>query len=360
VISECGETLAQSKESKMTIRDELGKKEHASSVEHASPGSRDDGGTSFSILVSHGGREFLVTEPMASIFVGHARDAVVRGESQLVTLAHATGVELLLVTPCTPLSVTHIGTQPARVVWASPNGMAAGDDAEKRSDRVAPPASDLRQRVLAAAYPLILQHGVKDLGWDNIEAASGVSREYVEQEFGSRDEVVRQCLDIREREWTLGKVQAGARARGKTPEERLLAIFDVFDEWFHRDDYEACTFINVLVEMGKTHPLGRSSIEHLQTIRGIIATLAREANFRNPEEFAFSWHVLMKGSIINATEGDAEAALRAKDMGRDLIERFRHRGEASGSAERESDGTHVVAPSEPSARTHDIDPRWAF
>ena len=35
---------------------------------------------------------------------------------------------------------------------------------------------------------------------------------------------------------------------GLTPEERLLAIFDVFDDWFHRDDFEACSFINVLLE----------------------------------------------------------------------------------------------------------------
>lgn len=307
----------------MTIRDELGNKEEAPSIERASPKSRVGAGSSFSVLVSHGGREFLVTELMASIFVGHARDAVESGESQLVTLAHAAGVELLLVTPTTPLSVMAIATQPARVVWASPNRPATEDDTDRRGDPQQSVASDLRQRVLAAAYPLIIQRGVKNLGWEDIEAASGVSRGDVEREFGSREEVVKECLDIREREWTLGKVKAGACARGETPEERLLAIFDVFDEWFHRDDYEACTFINVLVEMGKSHPLGRSSIEHLQTIRGIIATLARQANLRDPEEFALSWHVLMKGSIINATEGDAEAALRAKDMGRDLIDRFR-------------------------------------
>ena len=307
----------------MTIRDELSKKKDARSVVRAPKGLCQDGGSSFSIVIAHGGREFLVTGPMASIFVAHARDAVDHGESQLVTLAHATGVELLLITPSAPLSVKDIATPPGRVVWANPSHPTAGAGGERCGELSGSAAPGLRQRVLAAVYPLIIQGGVKGLGWQEIEAASHVSRRDVEHEFGSRDEVVRQCLDLREREWTLGKVQAGARARGTTPEERLLAIFDVFDEWFHRDDYEACTFINVLVEMGKSHPLGRSSIEHLQTIRGIIATLAAEANLRNPEEFALSWHVLMKGSIINATEGDAEAALRAKDMGRDLIDRFR-------------------------------------
>ena len=37
-------------------------------------------------------------------------------------------------------------------------------------------------------------------------------------------------------------------ARSPEPERRLLAIFDVFDGWFHGPDFEGCSFINVLLE----------------------------------------------------------------------------------------------------------------
>ena len=37
-------------------------------------------------------------------------------------------------------------------------------------------------------------------------------------------------------------------------------------------------------------------------------------------DFALSWHILMKGSIVQAGEGDHVAARRAKSMGRLLIE----------------------------------------
>ena len=57
-------------------------------------------------------------------------------------------------------------------------------------------------------------------------------------------------LEQREQLWTYGWVEAEARRRGETPEEQLLAIFDLFDEWFHRDDFEGCSFINVLLETG--------------------------------------------------------------------------------------------------------------
>ncbi|MDQ1720495.1 MAG: hypothetical protein QOI26_229 [Pseudonocardiales bacterium] len=52
--------------------------------------------------------------------------------------------------------------------------------------------------------------------------------------------------------------------------------------------------------------------------------LAVDAALSEPAEFAKSWHILMKGSIVSAVEGDRRAALRAKAMARRLIEE--HRG----------------------------------
>ncbi len=192
--------------------------------------------------------------------------------------------------------------------------------------------TDVRERILASAYPLYVTRGIRDVTVEEIERIAGVSHADFEREFPSRDELAAECLERREREWTFGVVEAGARARGATPEERLLAIFDVFDDWFHRDDYEACTFINVLLEMGRDHPLGRASAEYLVHIRRIVGTLATEAGLRDPDELALSWHILMKGSIINAVEGDSRAALRAKEMARDLIARHRPVAAPEGAA----------------------------
>lgn len=180
---------------------------------------------------------------------------------------------------------------------------------------------ELRERILTAAYPLFVSRGIRDVTLDEVRDTAGVTMEQFEASFASRDDLAAACLLRREREWTLGVVERGARARGANPTEQLLAIFDVFDEWFRRDDYEACTFINVLLEMGKDHPLGRASGACLVNIRKIVETLAGEAQLRDADEFALSWHILMKGAIINAVEGDQDAALRSKAMARDLIAR---------------------------------------
>jgi hypothetical protein len=123
--------------------------------------------------------------------------------------------------------------------------------------------------------------------------------------------------------WTLDLVEAEARGRGTTPEQQLLAVFDVFDDWFRSDEFDTCTFVNVLLEMGATHVLGVASIRHLENIRGVIAQLATEAGLRDPEDFARSWHILMKGSIVSAAEGDIEAAQRARVMATTLIAQHR-------------------------------------
>ncbi|NEN05828.1 TetR/AcrR family transcriptional regulator [Diaminobutyricibacter tongyongensis] len=196
------------------------------------------------------------------------------------------------------------------------------------------------ERILSAAYELFTRHSVHELTLAHVQEAADVTEAELAQEFGSVDALAEECLKRRERDWTIGIVRAGARARAEHPEGRLLAIFDVFDEWFHRDDYEACTFINVLLEMGRDHSLGRASMEHLAYIRSLVADLAREAGLRDPEEFAFSWHILMKGAIINAVEGDDKAALRAQAMGRDLIRRHRAVSTDTGS--------------------YQLDPRWAL
>jgi AcrR family transcriptional regulator len=179
--------------------------------------------------------------------------------------------------------------------------------------------SSARERLLEVAYDLFSRRGVRDVAVQEIVARSGVARATLYRHFRSKDDLVLAFLQLREQRWTLGSVEAEARRRGSNPEQRLLAIFDVFDEWFQRSDFEACSFVNVLFEMGPTHPLGRASIQHLQRIRTMVETLAAEAGIGDPVGFARSWHILMKGSIIAAIEGDLGAAQPARQMAKALI-----------------------------------------
>jgi AcrR family transcriptional regulator len=188
----------------------------------------------------------------------------------------------------------------------------------------AKPSQPPRERILDTAYELFSHRGVHDVGIDELIERAGVAKATLYRHFPSKDVLVLAFLEQREQLWTYGWVEAEARRRGETPEEQLLAIFDLFDEWFHRDDFEGCSFINVLLEIGNLdHPVGRASADYLENIRSVVRTVAQEAGLRDPDAFALSWHILMKGSIVQAAEGDRDAAKRAQELGRLLIEQHR-------------------------------------
>jgi AcrR family transcriptional regulator len=187
----------------------------------------------------------------------------------------------------------------------------------------APVAREARERILESAYELFSRRGVRGVGVDEVIERAGVAKATLYRHFPSKDSLVLAFLERREERWTLGWVEAEARRRGSTPVEQLLAIFDAFDEWFRREEFEACSFINVLLEMRAEHPVGNACTSYLANIRSIVRRLAEEAGLRDPGSFAHSWHILMKGSIVAAAEGDAEAAQRAKALARLLIEEHR-------------------------------------
>lgn len=181
-----------------------------------------------------------------------------------------------------------------------------------------------RERILESAYELFSHRGIRGVGIDEVIERAAVAKATLYRHFSSKDELVIAFLERREEVWTRGRVEAGARSRGKTPEESLLAIFDVFDEWFHEDGFDGCSFINVLLETADLqHPVGQASVVHLENIRDILRSLATEAGLRDPDGFARKWHILMKGSIVSAGEGDLEAAKRAQEIGRLLIASYR-------------------------------------
>jgi AcrR family transcriptional regulator len=187
-------------------------------------------------------------------------------------------------------------------------------------DVSAPMAGDARQRLLTAAYELFARQGVQAVGIDAIIERSGVARQTMYRHFGSKQDLVLACLARREELWTYGWLAAEVRRRSDDPRERLLTIFDVFDEWFRTPGFEGCSFINVMLEHpDERHPLHRAAAEYLAHVRELVTALAIDAGIADPEPFGHQWHILMKGSIVAAGEGDRDAAQRARRLGALLL-----------------------------------------
>jgi AcrR family transcriptional regulator len=188
------------------------------------------------------------------------------------------------------------------------------------STRVVPKDSEARERIITTAYGLFCRHGIGAVGVDTIIEQSGVAKMTLYRHFRSKDDLVLTVIERREELWTEGWLATEVRRRATDPAERLLAIFDVFDGWFRRRSFEGCLFVNALLEIeDRKHPIHEASRVQLAHIRSFIEELAREAGVAEPEPFARQWHILMKGSIVAAAEGDVDAALRAQALGRLLL-----------------------------------------
>jgi AcrR family transcriptional regulator len=184
------------------------------------------------------------------------------------------------------------------------------------------PMLSARERILDTAYDLFSRHGIRAVGVDRIIATSGVAKMSLYRHFHSKDTLVLAFLQERERRWTMEWLHAEVTSRAEDGAGRMLAIFDVFDEWFRQEDFEGCSFINVLLEFGELdNPIRIATTGHLATIRGLVQEFAADAGVADPEAVACQWHILMKGSIVAAGEGDHLAAKRAQSLGELLLER---------------------------------------
>ena len=171
---------------------------------------------------------------------------------------------------------------------------------------------DARERILEAAYDLFAHQGTRSVGVDAIIEKSSVAKMTLYRHFKSKQDLVLAFLERRETLWTEGWLIREVSIRASDPKERLLAIFDAYHDWFQIGDFEGCTFINVLLEYQTDNPLHAAAANHLARMRDFVADLASQAGIEDVPNFSEIWHMLMKGSIIAAAEGNRQAALQAK------------------------------------------------
>jgi AcrR family transcriptional regulator len=179
-----------------------------------------------------------------------------------------------------------------------------------------------RERIDRTAYELFSRHGIRAVGVDTISARSGVAKMTLYRHYPSKDELALAFLRRREELWTRSWLQKEVERRARTPAGRLLAVFDVFDKWFRRSDFEGCSFVKVLLEHADPgHPVRKAAKAHIETVRAFLRELAADAGVRDAAGFARQMQMVMMGSIVAAYAGDRDAARRAKEMGLLLLAR---------------------------------------
>jgi AcrR family transcriptional regulator len=186
----------------------------------------------------------------------------------------------------------------------------------------APPLRDIpRERLMDAAQRLFCRHGIQGTGIARVIEEAGVSRKTLYQRFRSKDELLHAVLDREGEEWRTWFADGLARARGSA-RDRLLAVFDLLQEWFGSDDYYGCAFINAVAEHDKlAPPVADIVARHRRLTDHILFSLAHEAGASDPERLVRELSLLIDGAIVTAMLDRSDRPAReAKDIATLLLD----------------------------------------
>lgn len=182
------------------------------------------------------------------------------------------------------------------------------------------PQPSRRQHLVETALELFSEHGFHGTGIDRILERAGVSKKTLYNHFRSKDELILAVLahyDSRFRNDFVRRVEKAAR----TPRARLLAVFDVAEDWFSARSFYGCLFINAIGEhSAEDSAIRRVCQEFKRLMRDYLFELARQARLKNPSRLADQLALLLEGAIVTAqVSQDAGAARTARQVAQVLV-----------------------------------------
>lgn len=181
--------------------------------------------------------------------------------------------------------------------------------------------ADARERIIRTAYELFTRHGLAAVGVDRIVAEANVAKTTLYRHFHSKDELIVAVLERHQQLWLREWLEPRLSTGGTSAAEQLLAVFDSFEEWFGDEGFNGCLFINSLNETrDRASAVRLAAIAAIKEAYVVLQQLTVEAGARDPELLARQIQLLMRGTIVAATEGHRDAVHQARDAARQLIE----------------------------------------
>ena len=182
------------------------------------------------------------------------------------------------------------------------------------------PRIPVRDRILTAASELFYREGVQNVGIDRIISESGVAKMSLYNHFKSKDALIAAWLEEQDDRWR-NCFQAKVEAMATAPCDRILAIFDMLQEWFEEPDFRGCAFINSAVELVHAdHPGYQVALAHNQATYAFILNLVNAAQLPDPDDLTQQIKLLMEGAIVVAMiHKNSSVALQAKQAAATLL-----------------------------------------
>jgi AcrR family transcriptional regulator len=182
------------------------------------------------------------------------------------------------------------------------------------------PRSTKRDMLLDTAWQLFYRDGYHATGIDRILADAGVAKMTLYKHFRSKEELI---LAVLERRSDLFRESFSRflQAKERTPEQRLLSVFDWLISWTKSKEFRGCFFQKAMAEYGGLDdPIHQAALAHKAAFQAEIRRLVKEAGLTRSKGLADQLALLVEGAIVSAhATGSSVPAVQAREAARSLI-----------------------------------------
>lgn len=183
------------------------------------------------------------------------------------------------------------------------------------------PQPSKRDHLIETALALFNEHGFHAVGIDTILEEAKVSKKTLYKHFHSKNDLVLAAIRLYDETFRNFLVRE-LEKKAQSPYDRLLAIFDVAQDWFSATNFHGCLAVKAVGEFSESdRAIQRSCEEFKRLIFEMVESLAIKAGAKQPEVLAHHICLILEGAITLAhVNRKPEIATQAKQMARIFIE----------------------------------------
>jgi AcrR family transcriptional regulator len=167
-----------------------------------------------------------------------------------------------------------------------------------------------RERIVRTAHDLFYRDGIRATGIDRVIAESGVAKLTFYRHFPSKHDLVLAYLARRHEHWMDWFNDALVRYRPANG-PAWHAVPAALTEWFERESFRGCAFINAAVELGASTPdVADACRRHKQAMTAAMAAMLPSSRQRQRQARAMTCAV--DGAIVRVQlDADGKEAVRS-------------------------------------------------
>jgi AcrR family transcriptional regulator len=189
------------------------------------------------------------------------------------------------------------------------------------------------EKLLLAARRLFCRAGIHATGISQILEEAGVARRSLYTHYGSKENLLKAVLDTEANMWfhwfdlDLPSLKCSNR-------DRILALFDLLENWFAKEDFFGCVFINAVAEREKDSAwvkdvAGAYRDQIIERLRALVV----EGGAKDPEIVTQKLGLIIEGAIITAmVTQNSQAAHIARLAAEDVLRCMEYSASLAGNS----------------------------